>query len=1339
MSFPKGNLEGIQRHYSVHNLSHEIPKNDIEEEEEKKSKLQNTIHSPTEKNLRQTEADLLSQTNSQKKSLNPNEIELQEKEEDIKIENTLMFEQKNISVPKLYCHLSKQTEKILLIFGIIGSLGSGVSGPLMTQLFGGTIDDASSSQDINPALMSEIELDEFFDVFQNNIDKMSKKFIYIGIGMFFANFLANFCWTYAGLRMVFHLKENYFSIILKQEQGWFDENNAYEFATKVQAQIEQVDLGVGDKLGTILQCIAQLITGLIIAFITSWKLTLVMLTVSPCIIGAVCYLITALKNSIILGRKTYEKAGGVAEEMLYNIKTVASFANFDFENKRFGQYIDKCHSLDREKAIKLGGSIGVIIFFLNFTFFIAVLYGKKLIVDGMGKNNRLTAGDVMTVIFSTLMAIMSIGGIAPNLKSIQEACTASSDYFTLYERKPAIDTSHSTFKPPRDQVQGKIEFKDITFIYPSDVNQRKILEGLNLVIEPGQKVALVGESGCGKSTTINLIERLYEATEGKVLIDGRDIKEYDLEYLRNLIGYVQQEPVLFNTSIRDNLFFGRNEYVKTLGDPESLMKEACADAYAKEFIEMKQEKYDYVVGIKGGKLSGGQKQRLAIARAILCKPKILILDEATSALDNKSEKEVQAALDHISEKSVTTVIIAHRLSTIKNADVIYALKGGKVHEKGTHKELLEKNGYYASLVKSQLAQDELESKEENISPMQKKMSKMSSERKMTLQRMSRKSSRYSSNLDTKTQLKEIEKEKEIKIERGRIFSLISDHKGETFIGGLGAFIGGAISPVQGFVMSKAINALSSTNPKTVKDDGLLWGLMFLVVAFVNGISLFFKIWKLETIGSVITSKMRKLIIDKYLHLHIGFFDEDENAPGSLLTRLSIDTTQLNTLVLSVVGDLVGTLGTAAVGLGLSFYFSWRLTLISICFLPFIIYAQIIVAKTRRGGREEDKKIDIEAGGVLSECVINTKTIYSFNFQKPAVNMYLQILYEAEKKFFKDSFIKGIVCGLGVFAMYASNATVFHFSGVFIRKGKLSFQDMNSAMNCVMTMSQGISQGLVGVSEYTKAKKAFSSVFSTMDTKTLIDPSEEGNKGKITPENLKGKIEFKNVTFAYPTRPDQKILRDISLTIPEGHSAALVGYSGCGKSTIIQLIERYYDADKGEVLIDGINIKDYNLYQLRKKIGLVSQEPVLFKRSVYENILYGKLTANRDEVFTAAKRAVIEKFFNKDSMGTKEDPVSGGEKQRLAIARAFLKDPVILLLDEATSALDKESEIEVQKSIDELQKGRTSVAVAHRLSTIVDSDIIFVLENGKIVEKGNHKELLALGQKYATLYKYSNTT
>ena len=1257
------------------------------------------------------------------------------------LKKNLMFGEKDIGVFRLYFHLSYKTEIILMIFAFIGSLGSGVTMPLMSYLTGNTVSKFSKSSAANMEGYSEEQREVFYDEFKDIVNEMVYKFLFIGIGVFVVNFLNAFMWTYASLRQMHHLKEKYFARILQQEQGWFDKNNAYEFATKVQVQLEQIELGVGEKFGAIVEMVAQFISGIVIAFTTSWELTLILLTLSPLIVLCLIFLVFSVRRALILSRKTYEVAGGIAEEVLYNIKTVVSFSHFEFEEKRFNEHVDKVHKLNVECGNKFAAAVGAVTFLLYCTFAVCIGYSRKLLSEGAINGNTgepFMAGDVMTVNMSTSMAVMSVGVLMPNIMIIQEACVAASDYFTLVDRKPVINETNSTFKPPRDEVKGKIEFKNISFTYPSDVNKRKILNGLNLVFEAGKKVALVGESGCGKSTTVNLIERLYEPDEGEVLIDDVNVQNYDLKYLRSLIGYVQQEPVLFNKSIRHNLIFGRdelitNEFKENIDD---MIKDACKEAYAKEFIEKSEDKYEYIVGIRGSKLSGGQKQRIAIARAILCKPKILILDEATSALDNKSEKEVQRALDNISQKNVTTVIIAHRLSTIKNADLIYAIKDGKVLEQGTHQELLEKNGYYAGLVKSQLAQDELENKEGGAN-MKKKKSSLS--KKESYDNRSYHSQEQEDNNNDVLKSVQKKKPKVMELQRMRLITLLSDIKCVVTWGTIGALATGAMHPVLGFVTSSAVNALANPNIEEMKKDATFYACMYLLVAIGSGGFLFLKISNFRNIGSQLCCSMRKIIINKYLKLHMGYFDKDENAPGALLSKLSIDTTQLVPLVLTIFGDAIQTIAVFIVGLVLSFMHDWRLTLMALCFLPFTVACHIMQNLAKQAGRDSYRKINIEAGGVLSECVVNTKTIYSFNFQKEAVKLYLSILDKAKKDFLRDSFVKGILMGLGFMAMFCCKATLYNFAGEYIIDGSMSFEDMNICVSQAVSLSKGTGDGLRGVADFKKAHLAFSSLFTTIDTKAEIDVTVEGNKDKQTAKNIQGKIEFKNVTFAYPSKPDHDVLKNISFTIMPGQAAALVGYSGCGKSTIIQLLERFYDVEegKGEILIDGVNIKDYNLLELRKKIGLVSQEPVLFKRSVYENILYGRLDATKEEVYAAAKRAAIEKFFNKKELGTKEDPVSGGEKQRLAIARAFLKNPTILLLDEATSALDKESENEVQKSIFDLMKNRTSIAIAHRLSTIVDSDVIFVLENGKIIEQGKHDDLLKLGNKYATLYKYSN--
>jgi ATP-binding cassette subfamily B (MDR/TAP) protein 1 len=1173
--------------------------------------------------------------------------------------------------------------------------------------------------------------------------------------MFVANFMNTAFWIYTSTKNLSALKREYFKVILRQEQGWFDQNNPYQFSTMVQSQLKIIESGVGDKLGNVLMSVSMFISGIIISMTTSWKLTLVLVGMMPLMtIGAVF-----MSKAIMEGAKdafnAYTKAGGVSEEVLYQIKTVASFSNFNYEMSKYNKYVGECKDLGIRNAKKSAFGLCLIFVVLYCTYCMAIWYGSVLITNKEfnSQTGKLFAGgDILTVIISVIMSGISLGSAAPNLKAMKEAQIAASDFFELCKREHQIDMSKSSKKPQKENIKGNIEIKNVKFSYPKDP-EKEILKGISFNFPAGKKVAIVGESGSGKSTIVNLLERLYDTNSGQILIDGINIKEYDLPYLRSCIGYVQQEPVLFNKSIRENIIFGRENIT------DELILEALKESLANEFVDQLKEGLEFKVGIKGKNLSGGQKQRLAIARAILNKPKILILDEATSALDNKNERLVQLSLDRVS-KNITTVVIAHRLTTIINADIIIAMKNGEILETGTHEELLNKNGYYFALFKSQT--NEKDDKKINdttntnnannnsINQNEKLNSSVaygvgSNEKaydngneknldKIIKEKLSLKDEEDLS--DETRALKQKEIEERVKRSKGKLFQYLKDSKLTIFFASLSAACSGAIFPCYGLCLAFSIDALSSPDLEVVKKDGFFMAMMFLIIAAFAGMAMFFQNFLFGKIGEILTHNLRTAVFHKFLQMHMGFFDKPENAPGSLMTRLSSDTTKLNGIVLTMIGVSVQSLVNLVLGLVLGFSYDWRLSLISVAFLPLLAMSGAVQNELKKGLVKSDEKLDTESGAILSEAVINTKTIFSYNMQGKTSDYYDELILGGKKNIVKSTFITGLSFGFSQFVIFITYAVVFYSGGKFIMAGSLNFGNMMRAMFSILFAAFGLGQAQQYLGDLSKAKVAIDSIFQILDSESTINPLDDNERLKKNADDLKGKIEFRDVTFSYPTRTDTTVLKNISFVILPGQNVAFTGFSGSGKSTIVQLIERFYDVQTGEILIDDVNIKEYNLTSLRKRIGIVMQEPNIFKRNVKENIEYGKLGSNYDDIVSSAEKAMIGDFFKNGEKGEKDDNVSGGQKQRISIARAILKDPRILLLDEATSALDKNSESEVQKAIENASENRTTFTIAHRLSTIQNCDLIFVLNQGEIVEKGKHSELLELKGFYAKQYNIS---
>jgi ATP-binding cassette subfamily B (MDR/TAP) protein 1 len=1071
-----------------------------------------------------------------------------------------------------------------------------------------------------------------------------------------------------------------------------------------------------------------------------------------------------------------EDASAMAYEIFASIRVVAAFSAEAKLAQHHATILDKARKNEQRTAPLMGLMMSPSFIATYGTFGITFWFGIKQFTDGKIAN----VGDITVVLFSVMMAVMNIGRLASPMVAIAKAATAATELFSTIDA-PIPNTTG--FCEPDVSADADISFRKVNFSYPGrpDVT---VLSELDLVFKAGQVTAIVGPSGSGKSTVVGLVQRWYElmgttalvrdsaecgvpdveneveekttptrsklfgkretksktnsptisadsgdksqkefidlgpnTCTGSVHIGDSELRTVDLEWWRSQIGLVQQEPFLFNDTLYNNVVFGlcgtryhdlpREEKLK-------MVEDACREAYAEEFILKLPQGYDTLVGESGLKLSGGQRQRIAIARSIIKKPPILILDEATSAIDVRTERVVQQALERVS-RGRTTIVIAHRLSTIKRADNIIVLRQGKLVEQGTHEELLQMElGVYRGLVTAQGLAMEAEDYTTGKSDLTKLDSAVDD-----------KPDACEQIVHTRPRDPEY-KTVGLFNSFGRLLYEQRHHWILYTIAIIGILGAGAVQPLQAFLFANIIQVFTFIGDRLVKEGNFYAG-MFGVLAAGTGLCYFVLGVACLIISVAVARTYRQEYLTNMMSKRIAYFDDVNHSPGSLTSRLSSDTTQLQQLMstemslgLIAIVQLVGSVIIA-------FCYGWKLSLVGLfSALPLILAAGYMRMRIELEFETSNAKIFENSSQFAAEAVGAFRTVLSLIMEDMIGDRYDTLLKGHVKEAFSSAKYGTIVFAASDSIELACMALAFWYGGTLLANREYGVVDF---FIIYMAVIQGAAAAGVWFSfapNMAQATGAANRILSMRPPKIAPPP----NYPPLLNPSEGASIEFRNVSFAYQSR-DVPVLSNLNLHIQPGQFAALVGASGCGKSTTISLLERFYDATSGRILYNGQDITTLDPSAYRQQISLVSQEPTLYQGTIRENVALSVDTATDADIQAACTDAQIHDFIASlpDGYATRLGPkgmsLSGGQKQRLSLARALLRKPTLLLLDEATSSLDSESERLVQGAIERAagERGRTVIAVAHRLATIQRADVIFVYGSGKVLEKGDHQGLL----------------
>ena len=869
--------------------------------------------------------------------------------------------------------------------------------------------------------------------------------------------------------------------------------------------------------------------------------------------------------------------------------------------------------------------------------------------------------------------------------------SAAQGVYKILDAHPVVLEEHSGNSTTR--LEPSIYFDSVSFSYPE--HSHIVHDCLNFKINKGERVGIVGSSGCGKSSIVKLLLRFHDPVKGSITIGENDLKNISLDQLRREISVVHQDTFLFHGTIEENIRMGRQEA------SELEITDAAKDANIHEFVTTLPDGYKTIIGEKGIKLSGGQRQRIAIARALLKNTPILILDEALSAVDAENEYIIQQALDRLM-KDRTTLILAHRLSSIIKCDRILVLDQGRVVESGPHTGLMKKDGIYSALMNEQVREAELKrlvgSQEESMFANNEPVE------------------------DTEESVLDLPTEGIIKAEglnwKQIIIELmrhIMPWKGRLFI----TFCFGVLRVLAfigvGVFSALIVLALKNGNDFTFQLTGLM------VVASLSGILHWIESWVAHDMAFRLLAEMRINVFRKL----------DQLAPAYLVRRRTGDLMGIATqdvelveyfFAHTVAPVFVSILVPVAVVTALATVSFWM----ALSLMPFLLAVGLSPLLMR-------DKVDLlgskarEAAGELSAHAIDTiqgiAEIVAFqqaghrakDFDN-LTNRHIAIRLPFFKELTMQKTLLEVLTGWGGLAVVSTGA-LLTTSGS-LDAGLLPLLTI-LAMSAFLPVSEIAQIGR----QLADTMGATRRIYALENEPVVIDDGIDE-----TPGDLSSGVCFRNVSFAYPGR-SKRILQDLNFEIPAGRTLALVGPSGAGKTSLAQLLMRFWDPDKGSISLNGIELRDYKLEDLRSRIALVAQDTYLFNNSLRENILVAKPDATELELSEAVKMSALSEVVEsmpdglETIVGERGASLSGGQRQRVAIARAFLKDAPFLILDEATSHLDALSEHTVHKALNLLKTNRTTIIIAHRLSTIRDADRIIVLHEGRMVETGTHKELL----------------